>query len=51
MKPTRSEAIDILTLALEYSTSDSIDAIEDGFIQLFTTNEPARNILDTVFIR
>jgi DNA polymerase III, delta subunit len=50
LKPTREEAIDILTLALEYSTGESIDAIETGFIQLFTTNEPPRNILDLAFL-
>jgi hypothetical protein len=51
MKPTREEAIDILTLALEYAPRGYIDAIEEGYTQLFTTNEPTRNILDIVFIR
>lgn len=51
MKPTREEALDILTLALEYAPSEYLESIEQGFMDLFTTNESPRNILDTVFLR
>ena len=51
MKPTREEAIDILTLALEYAPSEYLESIEQGFIYLYTTNESPRNVLDIVFLR
>lgn len=56
MKPTREEALDILTLALEYAPSEYapseyLESIEQGFIHLFTTNESPRNVLDIVFLR
>jgi hypothetical protein len=51
MKPTREEALDILILALEYAPSEYLEPIEQGFIDLFTTNESPRNVLDIVFLR
>ncbi len=51
MKPTREEALDILTLTLEYAPSEYLESIEQGFIDLFTTNESPRNILDIVFLQ
>jgi len=51
MKPTREEALDILTLALGYAPSEYIDPIEQGLIDLYTTNESPRSILDVVFLR
>jgi len=51
MKPTREEALDILTLALEYAPSEYIEPIEQRFIDLYTTNESPRNVLDIVFLR
>lgn len=51
MKSTREEALDILTLALEYAPSEYLESIEQGFIHLFTTNESPRNVLDIVFLR
>lgn len=51
MKPTREEALDILTLTLEYAPSEYLESIEQGFMDLFTTNESPRNILDIVFLQ
>lgn len=50
MKATREEALDILTIALEYAPSEYLESIEQGFIDLFTTNESPKNIIDLVFL-
>lgn len=51
IKPTREEAIDILTLALQQAPTGYIESIEQGLLTLYTNNENPRNILDIVFLR
>lgn len=50
LKTTRDEAIDILIISIEYAPSEKIGIIEEWLMQLYSTNESTRNILDTVFL-